>query len=713
MANAESAVKSGVSSAAAARVPDFGPRSSFVMGHWSLAILLITVGFSGVSIAAPSPRPNVLFVVSDDLSSRITPAGYEGVMTPVLDRLAGQATTFQRAYCQYPVCGPSRASFLSGLYPQTTGILDNTTNIEDVRPGTPSLPGVFRQAGYWTAAVGKVFHKPLENPGRNTWDRTLAFENDETVVERAAREKFEKANGPVDSPKNRKAWKEHLLTVAPQTRNQGVKGLGPGYGPTGLRDEQHSDGKNARQVASWITGRANGDRPFLIACGFDKPHIPLIAPDAYFAKYPLDSIQLSRSPANDWDDIPAIAATKQYLDYGFPALGQEDDARRRQFMQAYHACVSFIDAQLGIIVDALHQSGQWENTIIVFVGDHGYHLGEHHMWGKVLLFEESARLPMIVRVPGMTKGASAGGWWRWWTSSRRSPNSAACRRPRTCRAARSSRCCRIPTPQEKSMPTRWSSVASSSVWRFVSGTGATPNGVRRNRPSFTTWMPTRRNSPTSSETKSTPNCWAVPGSCWRKPTSTRKARAGPARFNHATPMNTRSITRRTALKNISLAAVTATGLPRLARAAAPAASAVTLGLDAHSVRGMKWTAVPLIEYAASQKLGAVLLNGFHYFESLDDAHLKLVKALADSKGVQIRIGAGGVSRGASSFKPTYGSPEEAMITGIRVAKALGSPTVNCRIGAIADRYTPGGIRARIAEAVATLKAIKSARGMRA
>lgn len=372
-----------------------------------LAATFIILAFP--ASAAPSKRPNVLFVISDDLSSRITPAGSEGVLTPVLDRLARESTTFQRAYCQYPVCGPSRASFLSGLYPQTTGILDNTSNIENVRPGTPSLPKVFRQSGYWTASVGKVFHKPLENPGSDTWDQALAFENDETALERAAREKFEQANGPSDQGKNRKAWKEHLLTVAPQTRNQGVKGLGPGYGPTGLRDEQHADGKNARQVASWITSKAHGDRPFFIACGFHKPHIPFLAPDAYFANYPPDSIKLSRAPVNDWDDIPAIAATKQYLDYGFPALGQEDDARRRQFMQAYYACISFVDAQLGLIVEALRRSGQWDNTIIVFVGDHGYHLGEHFMWGKVLLFEESARTPLLVRVPGLTKGASANG----------------------------------------------------------------------------------------------------------------------------------------------------------------------------------------------------------------------------------------------------------------------------------------------------------------
>ena len=143
--------------------------------------------------------------------------------------------------------------------------------------------------------------------------------------------------------------------------------------------------------------------------GLHKPHIPFLAPDAYFDLYPQSSLKLVQPPKNDWHDIPAIAATKQYLDYGFPELGQENDGRRREFVQAYYACISFIDAQLGVILDALRKSGQWENTIIVFVGDHGYNLGEHFMWGKVLLFEESARVPLIVRVPGVTRGAQARG----------------------------------------------------------------------------------------------------------------------------------------------------------------------------------------------------------------------------------------------------------------------------------------------------------------
>ena len=172
-------------------------------------------------------------------------------------------------------------------------------------------------------------------------------------------------------------------------------------------------------------------------------------------------------------------------------------------------------------------------------------------------------------------------------------------------------------------------------------------------------------------------------------------------------MKTSHISRRTALKNISLAVVAGAGLPRFAQGASPASPKIMLGLDAHSVRGMKWSAMPLIEYAGEQKLDAVLLNGLQYFESLEDAHLTKVKALADSKGVRIRIGAGGISKGSPSFKNTFGTPEQTLVEGVRVAVALGSPTVNVKIGSIEDRTTPGGIEARMEEAIATMKAVRN------
>lgn len=370
---------------------------------WSIILI------SWISVDLHSaPPPNVLFIVADDLSARIGPAGYPGIQTPNLDALASKGMTFRRAYCQYPVCGPSRASFMSGLYPESTGILDNNADILNVRPGTPSLPSVFQKAGYWTAATGKVFHRSGVNP-EEVWNKVTAFENEEMEMEKEARLAFEKENGPITEAKNRKLWKEISLKIAPQTRNQGLKGVGPGYGPTGLKEEQHGDGKNAIQVASWITQKEYGDHPFFIACGFHKPHIPFLAPDSYFSLYPKESIHFDLDPKEDWGDIPKIAQYGQYKDYGFPEPGSEDLGRRQELAQAYYACISFMDAQLGIVLKALKESGQWDNTIIIFIGDNGYLLGEHFMWGKVMLFEESDKVPMIVRVPQITNGAKSEG----------------------------------------------------------------------------------------------------------------------------------------------------------------------------------------------------------------------------------------------------------------------------------------------------------------
>ncbi len=175
---------------------------------------------------------------------------------------------------------------------------------------------------------------------------------------------------------------------------------------------------------------------------------------------------------------------------------------------------------------------------------------------------------------------------------------------------------------------------------------------------------------------------------------------------HSDPiMPKTTLSRREALGRLSMiAGAVSTGA--MARAASAPSTQPLLGLDAHSVRGMKWKAPQLIKYAAEQGLGAVLLNGFHYFDSLEPAHLREVKALADSKGVIIRIGVGGISEGAVRFSTQYGTAQEALVRGIEVAKILGSPTVNCRIGSIEDRYTDGGIEARLAETAKNLKAVR-------
>jgi len=342
----------------------------------------------------------VLFIVCDDLNTHVSPSGYEAIHTPNLATLSQESMTFSRAFCQYPVCGPSRASLLSGLYPQSTGVLDNKADIRLTRPNTKTLPQLFKANGYWTAGVGKVFH--VRNPEyKDTWHAYHRFENDELPVVEAAREAFEAKYGSVDNPTNRKAWKDAMKAVKDPLNAQ----TPPGHGPSGLRDDQHKDGKNVRQVVKWLDEQSYGDKPFFITLGIQKPHVPFLAPDAYFDLYPPTDIAFHRDPANLWDTLPQQAISGRYKAFGFE-LGVENEALRRTYMQAYHACVSFIDTQLGLVFDELKKQGLWEKTIIVFTSDHGYHLGDHFLWGKVTLFDIGAKVPFVVRVPGLTQAGS-------------------------------------------------------------------------------------------------------------------------------------------------------------------------------------------------------------------------------------------------------------------------------------------------------------------
>ncbi|MGB2453695.1 MAG: sulfatase, partial [Akkermansiaceae bacterium] len=346
-------------------------------------------------------KRNVLLIVCDDLNTHVSPSGYDHIKTPTLAKFASNAMTFNRAFCQYPVCGPSRSSFLNGLYPQSSGVIDNNADIRQTRPGTLSMPQFFKENGYWTGSVGKVFHSPRHEHGEIAWNEFHRFNNDELPVVAEARKKFEAENGSVELPKNRKAWR----TLEKKAKSKLDAQTPPGYGPSGLTEEQHKDGKNARTVARWLKEKPNGKKPFFITCGIQKPHVPFLAPQKYFDLYPLESIVYTPEKANLWDKIPRKAINTRFKEFGFEEA-KENDALRREYMQAYHACVSFIDAQIKIVLDSLKASGEWENTIVIFTSDHGYHLGDHFLWGKVTLFDIGAKVPFIVHAPGLTKAGT-------------------------------------------------------------------------------------------------------------------------------------------------------------------------------------------------------------------------------------------------------------------------------------------------------------------
>lgn len=307
---------------------------------------------------------NVLFIAVDDLNRRIGCYGFSDVKTPNIDRLAKKGVLFQRAYCQYPLCNPTRTSFLSGLYPETTGIMDNKTPPRTyLKDDVEFIPQLFKKNGYFTARVGKIFHGAFDD--ESCW----------SISEDA------KSREDKDTKKKIKARGEQWLV-------------------TDGKDEDEPDGKTARRIVELL--EQNKDKPFFISAGFHKPHLPWVAPKKYFDMYKPEDIKLPKEPEDDRDDIPEVALGKS---------GKSEEycnEHRKEAIAAYYACISFMDAQLGVILDAMDKLNLWDNTIVVFWGDHGYHLGEHEgMWKKMSVFEESAGAPLIITAPQLkTSGQS-------------------------------------------------------------------------------------------------------------------------------------------------------------------------------------------------------------------------------------------------------------------------------------------------------------------
>ncbi len=323
-------------------------------------------------------RKNVLFLMADDLQACLGSYGNKLVKTPNLDRLAARGVRFERAYCQFPLCGPSRNSMLTGLHPNSTGIITNSQLFRQTIPSAVSLPQAFRQAGYFAARVGKLYHYGVPNSiGTNGHDDPASWEMETNP---AGCDRLEE--------------EEQIFTLTP-----GQFGGTLSWLASSNPDNRHTDGLMAED-AVWVLERCarQKDRPFFLAVGFFRPHTPYVSPKSYFEGYPEKDMPLVEGVKEDQADIPpaALLSYKKEQD-------QLTDPLRRQCLQAYFASVTFMDAQLGKVLEALDRLGLTENTIITFVSDHGYHLGEHGLWQKMSLFEESARVPMLIAAPGVGK----------------------------------------------------------------------------------------------------------------------------------------------------------------------------------------------------------------------------------------------------------------------------------------------------------------------
>ena len=320
--------------------------------------------------AGPSPKPsrNVVLILVDDLNTRVGAWGAP-VKTPAIDRLAARGVRFDRAYAQVAMCSPSRVSMLTGWRPERTGVWQNE---DPPRPaGAVPLQELFAAHGAVTVSVGKIYHSPADF----RWD--VREENPEVAEERDA-----SAAGEGSAS---------LWVTAPGS------------------DLDQPDGRRARRAAE-LVGRHAG-RPFFLALGIVRPHVRWVAPARYFGLYPPESILPVPFPADDLADVPAIAVKTQPQPLpGLPLFGREppglvpDPAFRKQAIAAYQACVSFADAQVGVLLDALDRDHRWQDTVVVLVGDNGFHLGEHGgLLRKDTLFEEALRVPLVVAAPGLPR----------------------------------------------------------------------------------------------------------------------------------------------------------------------------------------------------------------------------------------------------------------------------------------------------------------------
>ena len=337
-------------------------------------------------------RFNVLFIAVDDLNRRLGCYGDKLAKTPNIDRLAKYGVVFRRAYCQYPLCNPSRTSLLSGLYPTETKIMDNQTpprtNIGDI----VFLPQHFRQNGYFTARVGKVYHGGIDDPA--SWD--ISEEPRRTVRQRQRQQRRTETR----QRKRAEAWEDDFI----------LAGLGSTqvaelqWRMTENEDADEPDGMIARRAVQILEEhlRTRKDQPFFLAVGFHKPHLPWVAPRRYFEMHDPAKMPLPQTPPDDLEDIPKVALTLR------PQEQKMTDEEKRLAIRAYYACVSFMDAQVGVLLDALDKHKLWDNTVIVLWGDNGFHLGEHGgLWRKMTLFEESAGVPLIIAAPNIDgKGKS-------------------------------------------------------------------------------------------------------------------------------------------------------------------------------------------------------------------------------------------------------------------------------------------------------------------
>ena len=328
-------------------------------------------------------NPNVLLITIDDLNCDLGTYGHPLVQSPNIDALASKGMRFDRAYCQAPQCTPSRSSFLTGLYPEQTGVIGHGPHFRDLIPKVTTLPQLFKENGYFSARVGKIFHYGVPSQiGTDGMDDPISWD---------------KVVNPSGIDKD---YEDTMHNIDPGDPNIG--GILT-WLSIESEDEEHTDGKVTLEAIKLLkeNNPKETGKPFFLGVGYYRPHVPFIAPAKYFDLYPLDKITVIENPIEDRKDIPlpALADRTNQLSLS--------DQRQREIIQAYYASISFVDAQVGKLLAELDRLGIAENTIVLLLSDHGYHLGRHGLWQKSDLFEDGVRTPLIISAPGVSKLGTA------------------------------------------------------------------------------------------------------------------------------------------------------------------------------------------------------------------------------------------------------------------------------------------------------------------
>ena len=354
-------------------------RSTMLIGKRALALLCAigSVLIANISFAEANAKPNVLFIAIDDLRPVLGCYGESEVISPNIDKLAAESVQFSQAYCSVPTCGASRASLFTGLMPTANRFVDYKTSIDTDAPDVPTLPQVFKEAGYTTLSYGKIFHHKYDAEERS-WSEKAWLSGNERL--------------------------DAKLDITLKRLSTAKRGLM--FEAADVSDEEYMDGKTTRKTIEGLRRLKKEGKPFFLGCGFKKPHMPFYVPKKYWDMYDRSTLTLANNRYLPQGAPDSLRSSNELNGYVLDEWDLNSDDWHRAMIHGYYACVSYIDAQVGKIMQELKSLGLDKNTIVVLWGDHGFHLGEHNFWSKHNTMDISLRVPLLVHVPGKMQGES-------------------------------------------------------------------------------------------------------------------------------------------------------------------------------------------------------------------------------------------------------------------------------------------------------------------